>query len=191
MKGQTVSRGAKRPFWLWVAAATAIALAVYETQRLLTLIRWERTLPFARDILPAAIATSAMTLAAYLLILCLLLTRRFRKWGLALAIAWGTIVAGTTIWIWAGPHVKNLWYEMAFHFHWTKSVMRFRTISGPGIRRVFWVTGLAALLGGTSGKAFADSPRDRLDLGILLASIFYAAFYFLAVGIVARLVTPR
>jgi hypothetical protein len=191
MNGEKVSHAAKRPFWLWAAAATAVVLAVMEAQRLLTFIRWERTLPFARDFLPGAIAASAMTMAGYLLILGLLLTRRFRKWGLALAIAWGTIVAGTTLWVWAGPHMKNLWYEMAFHFHWTKSVMRFRTIGGPGVRRVFWVTGLAALLGGTSAKAFAETPRDPLDLGILLASMFYAAFYFLAVGIVARLVTPR
>ena len=191
MNGETVSRGAKRPFWLWAAAATAVVLAVLETQRLLTFIRWERTLPFARDVLPAAIATSSMTLAAYLLILGLLVTRRFRKWGLALAIAWGVIVAGTTFWVWAGPHMKNLWYEIAFHYHWTKSVMRFRTVGGAGMRKVFWISGLAAVLGGTSAKAFADTTRDPLDLGILLASMFYAAFYFLAVGIVARLVTPR
>jgi len=191
MTGEAVSTAAKRPFWLWVAAAVAVALAVVEAQRLLTLIRWEHTLPFARDFLPGAIAVSAMTMGAYVLILGLLLTCRFRKWGLALAIAWGTIVAGTTLWVWAGPHMKNLWYEIAFHFHWTKTVIRFRTVGGPGMHRVFWVTGLAALLGGTSAKAFAETPRDPLDLGILLASMFYAAFYFLAAGIVARLVTPH
>ena len=190
MTGETVSTAAKRPFWLWVAAVAAAALAVFEVQRLLILIRWERTLPFARDFLPGAIATSAMTLGAYLLILGLLFTRRFRKWGLALAIAWGTIVAGTTLWVWAGPHVKNLWYELAFRFHYTKTLMRFRTFN-RGSRRVFWISGLAILLGGSSAKAFADTPREQLDLGILLASMFYAAFYFLAVGIVARLVTPR
>jgi hypothetical protein len=191
MTGSTVSTVAKRPFWLWVAAGAAAVLAVMEAQRTLILIHWESTLPFARDFLPGAIATSAMTLGAYLLILALLLTRRFRKWGMALAIAWGVIVAGTTLWTWAGPHMKNLWYELAFHFHYTKTVMRFRTVGGPGMRRVFWVSGLAALLGASSAKAFADSPRDRLDLGILLASMFYTAFYFLAVGIVARLVTPH
>ncbi len=191
MTGQTVSPVAKRPFWLWVGMAAAGVLAVMEAQRMLILIRWESTLPFARDFLPGAIATSAMTLAAYLLILALLLTRRGRKWGMALAIAWGVIVAGTTLWAWGGPHAKNLWYELAFHFHYTKTLMRFRTFNGPGMRRVFWVSGLAALLGASSAKAFADSPRERLDLGILLASMFYAAFYFLAVGIVARIVTPR
>jgi hypothetical protein len=191
MTGETVSTAGKRPFWLWVAVAAAAALAVMEAQRTLIFVHWESTLPFARDFLPGAIATSAMSLAAYLLVLGLMLTRRGRKWGMALAIAWGVIVAGTTMWVWAGPHVKNLWYELAFHFHWTKAVMRFRTVGGPGMRRVFWVSGLAALLGASSAKAFADSPRERLDLGILLASMFYAAFYFLAVGIVARLVTPH
>jgi hypothetical protein len=191
MTGSTVSTVAKRPFWLWVAVAAGATLAVMEAQRLLTLIRWERTLPFARDFLPGAISTSAMALGAYLLVIGLMLTRRGRKWGMALAIAWGTIVAGTTLWVWAGPHVKNLLYELAFHFHWTKAVMEFRTIGGAGMRRVFWISGLAALLGASSAKAFADSPRERLDLGILLASMFYAAFYFLALGIVARLVTPR
>jgi hypothetical protein len=191
MTGSTVSTVAKRPFWLWVAVAAGATLAVMEAQRLLTLIRWERTLPFARDFLPGAISTSAMALGAYLLVIGLMLTRRGRKWGMALAIAWGTIVAGTTLWVWAGPHVKNLAYELAFHFHWTKAVMQFRTVRGAGMLRVFWISGLAALLGASSAKAFADSPRERLDLGILLASMFYAAFYFLALGIVARLVTPR
>jgi hypothetical protein len=188
---QLVSSSARRPFWLWVAAGTAGVLAVLETQRLLTLIRWERTLPFARDFLPGAIATSAMALGAYLLILALLVTRRFRKWGMALAIAWGVIVAGTTLWVWAGPHVKNFAYALAFHFHFTKTLMRFRTLGGAGMWRAYSVTGLGALLGASSAKAFADAPRERLDLGILLASMFYAAFYFLAVGIVARLVTPH
>ncbi|MDE3136839.1 MAG: hypothetical protein KGL59_09705 [Acidobacteriota bacterium] len=191
MTGESVSTKAQRPFWRWVAMASGAVLAVMEAQRLLTMIRWERTLPFARDFLPGAIATSAMALAAYLLVIGLMLTRRGRKWGMALAIAWGTIVAGTTIWVWAGPHVKNLACELAFHFHWTKTVMRFRTVRGAGMLRVFWISGLAALLGASSAKAFADSPRERLDLGILLASMFYAAFYFLALGIVARLVTPH
>ena len=191
MTGQTVSPSAKRPYWLWMAIAAAAVLAVMEAQRTLILIHWEKTLPFARDFLPGAIASSAMTLAAYLLVLGLMLTRRGRKWGLALAIAWGVIVAGTTLWVWAGPHARNLWYALAFHFHFTKVLIRFRTVGGSGMRRAFWVSGLAAVLAGSSAKAFADSPRERLDLGILLASMFYAAFYFLAVGIVARLVTPH
>lgn len=188
---RTVSSAVKPALWLWVAAGSAAVLAVLETQRLLTLIRWEHTLPFARDFLPGAIATSAMALGAYVLLTVLMVTRRFRKWGLALAIAWGVIVAGTTLWVWAGPHVKNFAYALTFHFHLTKALMQFQTVGGPEMHRAYWVTGLGALLGAGSAKAFADAPRDRLDLGILLASMFYAAFYFLAIGIMARLVTPH
>jgi len=190
MSGAGASGEAKRLLWLRVATGAAAVLAVSEAQRLLTLIGWERTLPFARDFLPGAIATSALTLAAYLLILGLLLTRA-RKWGLSLGIAWGGIVAAATLWVWAGPQVKTLWYELAFRLHLTKTVMRFLAIEGPAMRRVFWVAGFAALLAASSGKAFAELPRERLDRGILLACVFYAGFYFLAIRIVARLVTPH
>ncbi len=191
MNKTAVSENRRATPWRWVAVAAATALAAMETRRLQTLVGWERTLPFARDLLPGAIAAAAMTLAAYLLVLVLLLTRRWRKWGLALGIGWGAIMAGTSLWHWLGPEAKNLWYAIAFHFHWTKTLTRYREAHGPGVRTVQWVAGLSIMLALSSAKAFADAVRERLDMGILLASMFYAAFYYLALGIVARLVTPH
>lgn len=191
MSEKNVSETSRPTPWLWAAVGVATALAAIETRRLVTLIGWEHTLPFARDFLPGAIAAAAMTLAAYLLILSLLLTRRGRKWGMALAIAWGAIVAGSALWFWLGPQVKNLWYAIAFHFHLTKTLTRYGVVAGPGVHQAQWDAGLAIALALTSAKAFASSLRERLDLGILLASVFFGAFYYLAVGIVSRLVTPR
>jgi hypothetical protein len=181
-----VSPTRRRNPWLWLAAAAAAALAVVEIRRLVVLVGWERTLPFARDFLPGAIATSAMGLAACLLILLLFFTRR-RKWGLGLAIGWGAITLGAPLW----PHAKNLWYQLAWRLHLTDSLRHVIVVGGPGARQLYWMAGLGALLALSAALAFAKSPRDRIDRGILLASLFYAAFYFLATGVVARLVTPH
>jgi hypothetical protein len=176
----------RRDPWRWVAAAAAAALAAVEIRRLVVLVGWERTLPFARDFLPAAIATSAMGLAACLLILLLLFTRR-RKWGLCLAIGWGAITLGAPLW----PHAKNLWYQLAWRLHLTDSLRHVIVLGGHGSWQAYAIAGLGALLALSAAIAFAKSPRDRIDRGILLASLFYAAFYFLATGVVARLVTPH
>lgn len=191
MSETAVSEKPKASRWRWVAVAAAAALAVVEARRLHTLFVWERTLPFARDFLPSAIAAAAMTLAAFLLVLGLTLTRRWRKWGLALGIGWGAIIAGTSLWHWLGPQARNLWYEIAFHFHLTKTLTRYRAVEGPGVRMAQWVAGLSIVLALSSAKAFADSLRERLDVGILMASMFYAAFYYIALGIVARFVRPH
>ena len=172
-------------------AVAAAVLGAMEARRLVTLVHWERTMPFARDFLPGAIATTVMTLAAYLLLLILLFLPRSRKWALALGIAWGAIMAGTSLWVWVGPHAKNLWYEAAFHLHLVKTLVRYEVVVGPTIRAAQWLSGFAVLLAISSAKAFADSPRERLDKGIVLASLFYAAFYFLAMAVVARFVTPH
>jgi hypothetical protein len=174
-----------------VAIGAAIALAAIEARRLVTLIGWERSYPYARDFLPAAIATAVMTLAAYLLILELILTRRNRKWGLALGIAWGAIAAGTSLWIWLGPYAKNLWHLLAYRLGLSKTLVHYGIVGWSSIHAAIWLVVLASVLVLSAAKAFIDSPRERLDRGIVLASLFYAAFYFLAIGIVARFVTPR
>jgi hypothetical protein len=191
MNKETVTETSRPQPWRWVAVGATVPLIVLEARRLVMLASWERTLPFARDFLPGAISAASMTLAAYLLILVLLLTRRWRKWGLALGIAWGAIITGLSLWHWLGPQAKNLWYAIAFHFHLTKTLTQYRVVKGPSMRLAQWVSGLGAVLALSSAKAFADSLRERLDMGILLASMFYAAFYYLALGIVARLVTPH
>ncbi len=191
MNLETSSKPARPTLWRWVAVAAAAALAATQGHRLATLIRWERTLSFARDFLPGAIAAAAMRLAAYLLILVLLLLRRSRKWGLALGIAWGAIMAGASLWLWLGAHAKNIWYATAFRLHMTNTLRHYVFISGPTTREAQWVAGLGALLVLGAAKAFADSPRERLDRGILLASLFCAAFYGLATAAVARLVMPH
>lgn len=181
-----VSQTARRNPWRWVAAAATAALAAFEIRRLAVFAGWEHTLPFARDFLPAAIATSAMGLAACLLILLLLFTRR-RKWGFGLAVGWGAITLGRPLW----PHAKNLWYQLAWRLHLTESLRHVIVVGGGGSWQVYAMAGLGGLLALSAALAFARAPRDRIDRGILLASLFYAAFYFLATGIVARLVTPR
>ncbi len=191
MSPESASEHTRPKRWRWVAVAAAVALGAIEGQRLVTFVGWERTLPYARDLLPGAIAAAAMTLAAYLLILALLLLRRGRKWGLALGIGWGAIVAGSALWLWLGPHAKNLWYALAFHWHMTNTLRHYESIPGPTVREARWVAALGILLALGAAKAFADSARDRLDRGILLASLFYAAFYNLAMAIVARVVTPH
>jgi hypothetical protein len=183
---QSVTPVARRNPWVWVAGAAAACLAAIQVRRLVTFVGWERTLPFARDFLPGAIATAAMSLAACLLILLLLFSRR-RKWGFSLAIGWGAITLGAPLW----PHAKNLWYQLAWRLHLTGSLRHVIVVGGPGEWPVYWIAGLGALLAVSAALGFARTPRDRLDRGILLASLFYAAFYFLATGIVAQLVTPR
>ncbi|MGA9885246.1 MAG: hypothetical protein WBQ34_16145 [Candidatus Acidiferrales bacterium] len=177
--------------WRWIAVAAAAALGSIEIRRLATLIRWQRTLSFAHNLLPGAIAAAIMTAAAYLLILVLLLVRRGRKWGLALGIGWGAIVAGSSLWLWLGARAKNLWYETAFRLHVTNTLRHYISMTGPAMREAQLVAGLGALLALSAAKTFADSPRERLDRGILLASFFCAAFYGLATVIVAGLVTPH
>ena len=191
MTEESVSTVPPRGRWRWVAIGTAIALAAIEARRLVTLIGWERAYPYARDFLPAAIATAVMTLAAYLLILELILTRRNRKWGLALGIAWGAIASGTSLWIWLGPYAKNLWHSLAYRLGLSKTLVHYGIVGWSSIHAAIWLGVLALVLVLSAAKAFLDSPRERLDRGIVLASLFYAAFYFLAIGIVARLVTPR
>ncbi len=177
--------------WRWIAVAAAAALVAIEGRRLATLIRWQRTLTFAHDLLPGAIAAAIMTVAAYLLILVLLLVRRGRKWALALGIGWGAIMAGSSLWLWLGAYAKNLWYETGFRLHMTNTLRHYMSIPGPTMREAQWVVALGILLALSAAKAFADLPRERLDRGILLASVFCAAFYSLATVIVARLVTAH
>lgn len=191
MNAETASESARPAPWRWVAVIAAASLGAIELQRLVTFIRWERALPFARDVLPGAIAAAALALAAYLLILALLLLPRGRKWGLALGIGWGAIVAGSSLWLWLGPYAKNLWYATAFRLHMTNTLRHYQSLGGPTVREAQWVAGLGILLALCAAKAFADSARERLDRGVLLACLFYAAFYDLAVGIVSRLVTPH
>jgi hypothetical protein len=191
-KQQAAGIGTAPPtLWGWVAVAASVPLIILEGRRLVALVGYERTLPFARDFLPGAIAGAAMTLAAYVLIMVLLLTPRWRKWGLAFGIGWGALIAGISLWQWLGPEAKNLWYALAFHFHLTKELRRFATVTGPRLQLTRWLAGLAVLLALSSAKAFADSLRERVDWGILMASLFYTAFYYLALNIVARLVTPH
>lgn len=185
----TDSRSSLR--WIWLATLVAAALAALETQRLLVLIRWERTLPFARDLLPGAIATASMTLAAYLFIIALVFVRRTRKWGLALGIAWGAIIMGSSLWVIIGPHVKNVWQELLLRSHLTNALIQYGSIRGSQRATAAWLAGLGALLAAISAKAFIDRPRDRLDRGVVAVSIFYAALYYLAIAFVARLVTPH
>jgi hypothetical protein len=122
-----------------------------------------RTLPFAGDLLPGAIAAASMTLAAYLMILVLLLVRRGRKWGLALGIGWGAIVAGSALWLWLGPHAKTLRYAIALHLHMTNTLRHGVSIPGPTVREARWSAGLGVLLALGAAKAFADSAREWLD----------------------------
>ena len=177
--------------WAWLAILAAAALAALETKELITLINWERTLPFARDLLPGAIATASMTLAAFLTVFALVLIPRTRKWGLGLGIAWGTIVMASSLWVVAGPYVRNLWQELLFRAHLTNSLIQYEAIGTPQRSLAVWVSALGALLAVGSAKGFADQPRDRLDLGVIMMSIFYAALFYLAIAIVARLVTPH
>ncbi|HVB99111.1 MAG TPA: hypothetical protein VNJ12_07245 [Candidatus Dormibacteraeota bacterium] len=177
--------------WGWMAVLAGAALAALETRELITLVGWERTLPFARALLVGAIATAAMTLAALLLIVALVVIPRTRKWGLALGIAWGAIVTASSLWVAVGPYVKNLWQELLFRAHLTSVLVQYEAVRSPQRRLTDWIAGLGALLVASSAKGFADRPRDRLDLGIIMMSIFYAAFYYLAIAIVARLVTPH
>jgi len=191
MNLETSSEPGRRAAWRWVAVAAAAALGVIESQRLVTLVRWDRTLAFAQGLLRGAIAAAAMTLAAYLLALILLLVRRGRKWGLALGIGWGAIMAGSSLWFWLGPRAKNLWYAVAFRLHMTNTLRHYMSIPGPTMREAQWAAGLGVLLALGAAKAFANSPRERLDRGVLLAGVFCAAFYDLAIAVVARLVTPH
>jgi hypothetical protein len=177
--------------WGWIAILAAAALAILETQRLVTLIGWERTLPFARDLLPAAMAAAAMTLFASLVIIVLALVPRTRKWGLGLGIGWGAIVFGSSLWVVIGPYVKNLWQELLFRVHLTNSLLLYEVFGGPDRRMAAWISTLGGLLAIGSLKGFLDSPRDRLDSGIVAFAIFYAALYDLAAAVVARLVTPH
>jgi hypothetical protein len=177
--------------WGWVAIVAAGALAAMEAQRLMALVQFERTLPFARDLLPGAIATAAMTLAAYLLIIGLSFVRQARKWALALGIGWGAIIFGSSLWVVVGPHVKNVWQELLLRLHLTNALIRYEAFGTARLRMAGLVAGLGAILAAGCAKGFAECPRDRLDRGIIMASIFYAAFYDLAVAIVARLVTPH
>lgn len=176
----------RRNPWLWIAAVVAAILAAMEVRRLVLLIHWERTLPFARDLLPGAIAVAAATLAAYILIVLLIAWARGRKWGLALAIGWGAIETGVPLW----TPVKNLWYQVVWRLHLTPA-LRHIFLGGAAARHTYGLACLTALLVVCAALAFARLPRERLDRGILFASFFYAAFYFLGAGILARLVTPR
>lgn len=185
------SERARPSLWRWVAVAAAAALCAIEGQRLATLVKWDRTLSFARDLLPSAIAAAAMTLAAYLLILVLLLVRGGRKWVMALGIGWGAIVAGSSLWLWLGAHARNAWYTIAFRLHVTNALRHYVSISGPAMRETEWTAGFSAVLALAAAKAFAASPREQLDRGILLASVFGAAFYSLATAVLARLVAPH
>jgi hypothetical protein len=80
---------------------------------------------------------------------------------------------------------------LLLRLHLTNALIQYEAFGGANRHLAGWVAGLAGLLVLGSVKAFSDSPRERLDRGIILASIFYAAFYDLATAIVARLVTPR
>lgn len=177
--------------WGWIAVPAAGALAAIEVQRLVMLVRYERALVFARDLIPGAIATAAMALLAYLLILILIFVRRARKWGLALAIGWGAIVMGSSLWVLMGPGVKNLWQELLLRLHLTHALIQYMALGRSRLRMAALEAGLGGLLAAASAKGFAESPRDRLDRGMIMASLFYAAFYDLAVAFLARLVTPH
>ena len=191
MNDQIGTNSASPMRWGWIAVPAAGALAGIEGQRLVMLVRYERTLVFARDLIPAAIATAAMALLAYLLILAFIFVRRTRKWALALAIGWGLIVMGSSLWVVMGPSVKNLWQELLLRMHMTSALIQYMALGRSRLRMAALEAGLGGLLAAASAKGFAESPRDRLDRGIIMASVFYAAFYDLAVAIVARLVTPH
>jgi hypothetical protein len=180
MSEEKISATPSSTFWVWGARAVTLALAALSVRRLIILVGWERTLVFARDFLPAVIGMEAMTLAAYVVILALLATGRARRWGLALAIAWGAITAGA--WVW--PYALNLWYAAIWHLHLAKSL---RHVVAVATRLGQWRAGLGLALALCSAKAYADLPRDRFDRGVLMASAFYAAFYLLAIGVVGRL----
>lgn len=187
-------RGTETAFslrWAWVAVLAAGALAVLEALQLVQLIHWERTLVFARDLLPSAIASASMTLAAYLLIIVLLFVPRVRKWACALGTGWGAIILGASLWVIVGPHVKNVWQELLLRTHLTNVLVRSELVGRSERMRMIWISSLSAALALGSAKGFADRPRHRLDRGIIVVSIFYAALYYLAMAIVARLVTPH
>ena len=192
MNLETSSEPARPAIWRWLAVGAAAALCAIEGRRLETLVKWEHTLSFARDLLPGAIAAAAMTFAAYVLVLVLLLARGGRKWVLALGIGWGAIMAGSSLWLWLGAHARNAWYAIAFRLHMTNTLRQYMSIPGPAMREAQWVAGFGTLLALAAARAFAASPREQqVDRGILLASVFAAAFYSLAIAIVARLVTPH
>ncbi|HVB34325.1 MAG TPA: hypothetical protein VNJ52_08155 [Patescibacteria group bacterium] len=191
MNDKTGTNVASSLRWAWIAVLVAAALAALETRQLVMLIHWERTLPFARDLLPSAIAEASMALAAYLLIIALLLVRRARKWACALGIGWGAIVMGVSLWVLVGPDVKNLWQELLLRAHLTRVLIRYQYFGGSEQWMTISTAGLNALLALGSAKGFADCPRDRLDRGIIVVGIFYAALYYLVMAIVARLVTPH
>lgn len=191
MNDQTGTNSSSSLRWGWIAIAAAVVLAAMQVQWLMTLIRYERILPFARDILPSAIATAAMTLLAYLVIIGLAIARPTRKWALALGIGWGAIVLGSSLWVVIGAPVKNLWQELLLRLHVTNALIQYEATGAARLRTASLVAGLGALLAAGSAKGFAECRRDRLDRGIIMASLFYAAFYDLAVAIVARLVTPH
>lgn len=192
MNAENVSAAsARRGPWLWLAMAATLALVALSVGRLITLARWEHTLIFARDLLPSAIGAEAMTLAAYCLILVLLAvgglsraeSRGGRKWGLALAIAWGAIAVAT--WLW--PHAENMWYELSWRLHLSKVLRQVFVVSGPELRLRRWRAALAL----ASAKSFADLPRDPLDRGVLQAAAFFAVFYFLVLKVVASFLIVR
>ncbi|HEV2386385.1 MAG TPA: hypothetical protein VGS20_03925 [Candidatus Acidoferrales bacterium] len=190
MSAATVSanpRQQRRWLPVAVAVAAAAALAALSIDRLVTLAGWERALVFARDLLPPAIGAEVMTLAAYAALLVLLVWGRGRRWGLALAIAWGAITAGA--WLW--PHATNLWYELAWRLRLSSVLRHVVVVAGPELRLTRWRAALGLALAVSSAKAFADLPRRRLDRGVLEAGAFFAVFYFLAIRIVASFLVVR
>jgi hypothetical protein len=177
----------RRDTWHWVAMAAALALVALSAGRLITLAGWERTLVFARDLLPSAIGAEAMTLAAYCLILAFIAAGGWRRWGLALGIAWGAITVGT--WLW--PHAENFWFEMTWRLHMSKVLRQVFVVGGPELRLARWRAALGLVLAAASGKSFADLPREPLDRGVLQAAAFFAVFYFLVVKVVASFLIIR
>ncbi|GEM_PF-2015231 len=167
--------------WLWTARALVAVWATVEGLQLVTLLRWERTLVYARDFLPAAIAMQSLHLGACLAIL-LLLFRPEPRWALALGLAWGAMAVG--FWLW--PHLLNLLHWLAWKVGLTPALVH-ETRLGATLSLVRLRAVLGGLLAAVAVRTLALLPRTELDAGILAASVFYAAFYLIATGIIGRL----
>jgi hypothetical protein len=167
--------------WLWTARALVALWAAVEGLQLVTLVRWERTLVYARDFLPAAIAMQSLHLVACLAIL-LLLFRSEPRWALALGLAWGAMAVG--FWVW--PHLLNLLHWLAWKVGLTPALVH-ETRLGTALSLVRLRAVLGGLLAAVAVRTLALLPRTPLDAGILAASVFYAALYLVATGIIGRL----
>lgn len=172
--------------WLWAARVVLIFWSAVEFRQLLQLIGWERTLPYARDFLPAAIAMQTLQLAALVGILLLLVVGRQKRWGLALGLAWGAMAAGA--WLW--PHFSNGLHWLVWRLGGSP-VLIHRTLSGATLSRIRFRALSGVLLALCCGRAFVLQPRGRLDPAILAVSVFYVSLYTVGIGIVGRLLIKR